>query len=50
MWIYDLRSGMPNFGKRSPFTREQLAGFEAAYGADPRGRSAGIPRFRRRCI
>lgn len=39
VWIYDLRSGMPNFGKRSPFTREQLAGFEAAYGADPRGRS-----------
>ncbi|MBA3546379.1 MAG: N-6 DNA methylase [Nannocystis sp.] len=39
VWIYDLRSGMPNFGKRSPFTREQLADFEAAYGADPRGRS-----------
>jgi len=38
VWVYDLRSGVPGFGKRRPFTREQLAGFEAAYGADPRGR------------
>ena len=39
VWFYDLRSGMPSFGRRTPFTRERLAGFEAAYGDDPRGRS-----------
>ena len=38
VWIYDLRSGMPNFGKRTPITREQLVDFEAVFGADPRGR------------
>lgn len=38
VWVYDLRSDMPVFGKRTPFTREQLAGFEADYGADPAGR------------
>lgn len=39
VWVYDLRSDMPVFGKRRPFTREALAEFEAGYGADPRGRS-----------
>jgi type I restriction enzyme M protein len=39
VWVYDLRSDMPAFGKRTPFTREALAAFEAGYGADPRGRS-----------
>lgn len=37
VWFYDLRGGMPGFGKRRPFTRAHLAGFEADYGADPRG-------------
>ncbi len=39
VWIYDMRSNMPNFGKRTPFTREHFAEFEAAYGDDPLGNS-----------
>ncbi|WP_122420044.1 N-6 DNA methylase [Pseudomonas viridiflava] len=41
-WIYDLRTNMPNFGKRTPFNRQVLEAFEAAYGEDPNGNS---PRF-----
>ncbi len=50
VWVYDLRSDMPVFGKRTPFTREQLAGFEAAYGADPLGRSPRRAHDRWRCF
>jgi type I restriction enzyme M protein len=50
VWVYDLRSGMPVFGKRTPFTREHLADFEAAHGADPRGRSERRERPRWRCF
>jgi type I restriction enzyme M protein len=39
-WIYDLRTNMPSFGKRTPFTRAQFADFEAAYGSDPKGGAA----------
>ncbi len=39
VWIYDMRTNMPSFGKRTPFTREQFAGFEDAYGQDPHGKS-----------
>jgi type I restriction enzyme M protein len=39
VWVFDMRTNMPSFGKRMPFTREHFAGFEAAYGADPRGKS-----------
>lgn len=38
VWVYDLRSGMPGFGKRTPVTRGHFAAFEAAYGADPHGK------------
>lgn len=31
-WIYDLRTNMPSFGKRTPLTREHFRAFEAAYG------------------
>ncbi len=41
VWIYDLRTNMPSFGKRNPLTREHFAEFEAAYGTDPNG---GSPR------
>lgn len=37
-WIYDLRTNMPSFGKRTPFTREDhLAPLEKAFGNDPLG-------------
>ncbi len=39
VWVYDLRTNMPSFGKRTPFTREHLTPFEAAFGADPFGKS-----------
>ena len=39
VWIYDMRSNMPNFGKRTPFTREHFNEFERAYGDDPLGKS-----------
>ncbi len=32
VWVYDLRSNMPSFGKRTPFGEEHLAPFEKVYG------------------
>ncbi len=29
-WVYDLRTNMPNFGKRTPFGKQHLAPFENA--------------------
>lgn len=37
VWVYDMRANMPQFGKRTPFTREHFAEFEAAFGEDPYG-------------
>ncbi len=37
VWIYDLRTNMPSFGKRTPLTRQHFAEFEAAFGDDPQG-------------
>jgi type I restriction enzyme M protein len=39
VWIYDLRSNMPNFGKRTPFEPGHLKPFEDAYGEDANGDS-----------
>jgi type I restriction enzyme M protein len=39
VWVYDLRTNMPSFGKRNPLTRGHFAGFEEAFGEDPLGRS-----------
>ena len=39
-WVYDLRTNMPSFGKRTPFTEAHLKGFETVYGTDPKGLSA----------
>ena len=39
VWVYDLRTNMPSFGKRTQFTRDHLAEFEKAYGKDPLGKS-----------
>lgn len=36
-WFYDLRTNMPQFGKRTPLTREHFLDFEKAYGSDPNG-------------
>ncbi len=41
VWIYDLRTNMPSFGKRTPFTLSALQPFIDAYGSDPNG---GSPR------
>ena len=37
VWVYDMRANMPNFGKRTEFTREYFRDFEKAYGDDPLG-------------
>lgn len=39
VWVYDLRSDMPAFGKTRPLTVSDFAAFEACYGDDPNGRS-----------
>jgi type I restriction enzyme M protein len=38
-WIYDLRTNMPNFGKRTPFGENYLRPFELLYGDDTNGES-----------
>jgi type I restriction enzyme M protein len=42
VWVYDLRTNMPAFGKTSPIMAKHFAEFEAAYGGDPNGQSARI--------
>ncbi len=37
VWVYDLRANMPQFGKRTPLTREHFTEFENAFGSDPLG-------------
>ncbi|WP_176206358.1 N-6 DNA methylase, partial [Salmonella enterica] len=37
VWVYDLRTNMPSFGKRTPFTEQHLQPFETVYGEDPHG-------------
>ncbi|HDY3605324.1 N-6 DNA methylase [Klebsiella michiganensis] len=39
VWVYDLRTNMPSFGKRTPFTEQHLQPFETVYGEDPYGLS-----------
>ena len=36
VWIYDLRTNMPSFGKTNPMTEEHFADFEKAYTAADR--------------
>jgi len=40
VWVYDLRTNMPSFGKRTPFTENHLAPFEGVYFA---GSESGEP-------
>lgn len=36
VWMYDMRTNMPSFGKRTPFTEKHFAEFETAYNAEDR--------------
>lgn len=42
VWIYDLRTNMPSFGRRIPLTREHFKEFEQCYGDDPNGQSKRV--------
>ena len=42
VWIYDLRTNMPSFGKRTPFGEEHLKPFEQAYGGQADGRGKRV--------
>jgi len=39
VWVYDLRTNMVNFGKRTPFGEAHLKPFEKVYGKKPDGTS-----------
>ncbi|EMP54579.1 N-6 DNA methylase [Marinobacter santoriniensis NKSG1] len=39
VWVYDLRTNMPSFGKRTPFGDAHLKPFEDVYGENPNGDS-----------
>ncbi|ABM17139.1 N-6 DNA methylase [Marinobacter nauticus] len=39
VWVYDLRTNMPSFGKRTPFGDQHLKPFEDVYGDSPNGDS-----------
>ncbi|NOJ96593.1 N-6 DNA methylase [Corallococcus coralloides] len=52
VWFYDMRTGAPAYGKRTPFLREHFSDFEKAFGDDAFGKSrrkdqGGEGRFRR---
>jgi type I restriction enzyme M protein len=36
VWFYDMRTNMPNFGKRTPFIESHFTDFEKAYEAEDR--------------
>lgn len=36
-WVYDLRTNMPSFGKRTPLTKDHFKEFEEAFGVDSLG-------------
>jgi type I restriction enzyme M protein len=42
VWIYDMRTNMPSFGKRIPLTNEHFAEFKQCYGDDPNGQSQRV--------
>lgn len=39
IWIYDMRTNMPSFGKRTVLTRQHFSEFEKVYGNDPHGKA-----------
>jgi type I restriction enzyme M protein len=42
VWVYDLRTNMPAFGKRTPLTHAHFADFEKCYGSKSDGTSERI--------
>ena len=38
IWIYDMRTNMPQFGKRKPLTKNHFSDFIRCYGSDPYAR------------
>jgi type I restriction enzyme M protein len=51
VWVYDLRTNMPNFGKRTPFGEQHLKPFEKVYFADEtlrHSRAGGNPDLSKR--
>ena len=42
-WVYDLRTNMPKFGKRTPFGQQHLKPFEAVYDPSGHSRAGGNP-------
>ncbi len=40
VWVYDLRTNMPSFGKRTPFTEQHLRPFEQVYNPSAAAASA----------
>jgi type I restriction enzyme M protein len=39
VWVYDLRTNMPSFGKRNPLALDHFKEFIAAFGDDPYGKA-----------
>lgn len=39
LWVYDMRTNMPGFGKRNPLTLDHFKEFIEAFGDDPYGKS-----------
>jgi len=39
VWIYDMRTNMPSFGVRTPFTEHHFTDFIKAFGKNPYGKS-----------
>jgi type I restriction enzyme M protein len=39
VWVYDMRTNAPRFGKRTPLTRAHFRDFETAFGDDANGNS-----------
>jgi len=42
VWVYDLRTGAPQFGKRTALTRDYFKEFETVFGTDPWGSAASL--------
>jgi type I restriction enzyme M protein len=42
VWVYDLRTNMPAFGKRTPLTHDHFAEFEKCYGSNSDGTGGRI--------
>jgi type I restriction enzyme M protein len=42
VWVYDLRTGAPQFGKRTALTRDYFKAFETAFGTDPWGSTGSL--------